>query len=131
MAARIVAFVEKPATGGITTSATTPTTNARKEGGMILLSPPLILLISSPAGAGRQVVALGRELEQDVRPDDQVDAGGHQRRRVDERADRRRALHRVRKPRLEGELRRLGDGAAEQAERDEVHEPVVRGEALG
>jgi hypothetical protein len=42
---------------------------------------------------------------------------------VDQRADGRRAFHRVREPRLQGQLGRLRDRAAEQPERDQVHRP--------
>ena len=72
-------------------------------------------------GAERRgrVLHRARELEERRRARDQVDAGGHHRRRVDQGADRRRAFHRVRQPRVERELRRLGDRAAEQAERDQ------------
>ncbi len=56
--------------------------------------------------------------------DDQVDPGGDHRRGVDEGADRRRAFHRVGEPGVERKLRRLGDRAAEQPERDEVHRPA-------
>ena len=73
------------------------------------------------ADAGGRVLDRRRLLEDRVRARDQVDAGGDHRRRVDERADRRRALHRVRQPRVQRDLRRLRDRAAEQAERDEVH----------
>ena len=74
------------------------------------------------AEAGGEVLHVGRGSKSGLRAHDQVDAGGDHRRRVDEGADRRRALHRVREPRLERELRRLGDRAAEQAERDEVRD---------
>ena len=67
-----------------------------------------------------EVLHVRRELEDAVRARDQVDAGGHHRRGVDQRADRRRALHRVGQPRVQRDLRRLRDRAAEQAERDEV-----------
>ena len=66
------------------------------------------------------------ELEDEVGPDDQVDAGGHHRRRVDERRDRRRALHRVEQPGLQ---RHLG-GLAAGAEQEQQAEGVERG-ALG
>ncbi len=59
-------------------------------------------------------------LEDRVGADDQVDAGGHHRGRVDEGGDRRRAFHRVGQPGVERQLGRLGDGATEQPERDEV-----------
>jgi hypothetical protein len=71
------------------------------------------------------------ELEERARACDQVDPGGHHRRRVDEGADRRRALHRVRKPGVERDLRRLGHGTAEEPERDEHRERRVVAEGLG
>ena len=45
---------------------------------------------------------------------DQVDAGGHHRRRVDQGADRGRALHRVGKPCVQRDLRGLRERADEQ-----------------
>ena len=51
---------------------------------------------------------------------DQVDAGGHHRRRVDQRRDRRRAGHRVGQPDVERDLRRLAGGADEQQDADEA-----------
>ena len=68
-----------------------------------------------------EVLDVRRRLEDRARADEQVDAGGDHRRRVDQRGDRRRAFHRVREPRVERDLRRLRDRAAEEAERDEVH----------
>ena len=66
------------------------------------------------------VVHGGRVFEDHVRARDEVDAGRHHRRGVDERRDRGGAFHRVGKPCLERELRRLRDGAHQQAERDQV-----------
>ena len=80
------------------------------------------------AEPGGEVLHLRRQLEERVAAHDQVHARDHHRRRVDQRADRRGPFHRVRQPGLQRELRRLGDGAAEQAERDEVDDPVVRRE---
>ena len=57
------------------------------------------------ADRGRDVGGGRRQLEQRVRARDQVDAGGHHRGGVDQRGDRRRALHRVRRA-------RCGAGAA-------------------
>ena len=54
------------------------------------------------------------QLEQRVHARDQVDAGGHHRRGVDQRADRGRALHRVGKPGVQRDLRRLRERADEQ-----------------
>ena len=50
-------------------------------------------------------------LEERPRPGDQEHARRDHRRRVDERRDRRRALHGVGQPDVERELRRLADGA--------------------
>ena len=68
----------------------------------------------------RQVLDVRGGLEDRVRADDQVDAGRHHRRGVDEGGDGRRAFHRVGEPGVERQLGGLGDRAAEQAERDEV-----------
>ena len=64
----------------------------------------------------------GRAFEQRVHARDQVHAGGDHRRGVDQRADRRRALHRVGQPRVQRDLRGLGERADEQqhAAGDEV-----------
>ena len=59
-----------------------------------------------------------RALEERVAPRHHVDASRHHRRRVDERGDRGRALHRVGQPRVERELRRLPARAHEEEERD-------------
>ena len=64
---------------------------------------------------------VGRGLEDRARAHEQVDAGRDHRRRVDERGDGRRALHRIGKPGVQRDLRRLRDRAAEEPERDEVH----------
>ena len=79
---------------------------------------PATSSVTAPSPAARSCT-LGAALEERVRAHDQVDAGGHHRRGVDERADRRRALHRVRQPGVQRDLRRLRDRAAEQAERDQ------------
>jgi hypothetical protein len=55
----------------------------------------------------------GCEQEQAVQARHQVDAGRHHRRRVDERADGRRARHRVGQPDLQRQLARLANGAGE------------------
>ena len=68
----------------------------------------------------REVLDVGRGLEDRARADEEVDAGRHHRRRVDQRGDRSRAFHRVGEPRVERDLRRLRDRATEQSERDEV-----------
>ena len=54
---------------------------------------------------------------------DEVDAGVDHRGGVDEGADRRRALHRVRQPDVERELGALAHGAAEQQQADADHHP--------
>ena len=68
---------------------------------------------------GSEVLDVGGGLEDGMRADEQVDAGGDHRRGVDQGRDRRRAFHRVREPGLERKLRRLRDRAAEQPERDQ------------
>ena len=86
------------------------------------------------AEPGREVLDHVRVLEQRMAADDQVDAGGHHRRRVDQGADRRRAFHRVRQPGVQRDLRRLRDRAAEQPERDQVRDRAAvrrRGEHAG
>jgi hypothetical protein len=55
-----------------------------------------------------------RQLEQDVAPGEQVDAGRDHGRGVDQRRHRGRALHRVREPGEERDLRALAGGAEEQ-----------------
>ena len=72
------------------------------------------------AGQGDERLDVGRVLEEHVRARDEVDAGGHHRRRVDQRRDRRRALHGVGKPGVERDLGRLRHGADEEQERDPV-----------
>ncbi len=49
-------------------------------------------------------------------PRHQIDARRHHRRRVDQRADRRWARHRVRQPDVQRELRRLADRARRRPE---------------
>ena len=73
------------------------------------------------AQPGGEILDVRRSLEDRVGANDQVDTGGDHRRRVDQRRHRGRALHGVREPRLERQLRRLGDGATEEPERDQVH----------
>ena len=79
------------------------------------------------AEPGGEILDVRRRLEDRRGADEQVDAGRHHRRRVDQRADGGRAFHRVGEPGLERKLRRLRDRAAEQPERDEVHGPRARG----
>ena len=66
-----------------------------------------------------------REREEPDGAGEQVDAGRHHGRGVDQRGDGRRALHRVRQPDVERELRRLADGAEIDAEGDDA-EPGER-----
>ena len=68
------------------------------------------------------------DLEDRPEAGDQVDAGGHHRRRVDQGGDRRRALHRVGEPGVERDLRRLRERPDHQqaADRDR-HALVGRG----
>ncbi len=60
---------------------------------------------------------------------DHVDAGRHHGRGMDERRDRRGALHRVRQPDVEGELGGLAGGAHQEEQRDGGGHP--RGQHLG
>ena len=76
---------------------------------------------SDRAQDGREMLDVGSRLEDRMSSHEQIDAGRDHRRRVDERGHRGRALHRVRKPCVERDLRGLGDCSAEQSERDEVH----------
>ena len=55
---------------------------------------------------------------------DHVDAGGHHRGRVDQRGDRRRALHRVGQPDVQRDLRALAGGADEEQQPDERERPA-------
>ena len=71
-----------------------------------------------------------RPLEERVQAPDQVDAGGHHRRRVDQRGDRRRALHRVREPRVQRYLRGLRERADEDQDHRRDERRVVPGERL-
>ena len=64
-------------------------------------------------------LASRQEHEQEVHPADEVDAGGHHRRGVDQRRDRRGAGHRVGQPDVERDLGALAGGAGEQAQRGE------------
>ena len=73
------------------------------------------------AAERRDVGGGRRQLEEGVHAGDQIDARGDHRRGVDQRGDRGRALHRVGKPGVERQLRRLREGAdqEEQADRDD------------
>ena len=78
----------------------------------------IVPAISSVSGADHRarVLRRGGEFEQQVHARDQVDAGGDHRRRVDQRADRGRALHRVGQPGVQRDLRGLRERADEQQE---------------
>ncbi len=69
-----------------------------------------------------------RELENRVQPRDHVHARGHHRRRVDQRADRRGAFHRVRQPDVQRNLRGFSGRADKQQQRNGRHH---RGADLG
>ena len=73
---------------------------------------------------GREVLDVGRGLEDEMRAADQVDARRDHRRRVDQGGDGCRALHRVRQPRVQRDLRRLGDSARQQAKGEQRHHRV-------
>ena len=66
-----------------------------------------------------------RRLEDRVRADDEVDAGGDHGRGVDERRHRGRTLHRVEQPRLQRELRRLAAGGEQEHEPDRGDDRAV------
>ena len=78
----------------------------------------------------REVLDVWRGLEDEMRAADEVDAGGDHRRRVDERGDRRRSLHRVGEPGVERDLRGLRDGAGEEAEGEQRDDGVRQLAAL-
>ena len=69
---------------------------------------------------------LGRVREQHGVAADHVDARRHHRRRVDQGGDRRRALHRVRQPHVERNLRGLARGADEEQQRRHRHHAPAR-----
>ena len=77
--------------------------------------------------------------EQGMEAGEQVDAGRHHGGGVDQGRHRGRALHGVRQPGVEGQLGRLGHGAHQQQERDQlrwparhrVREEVVEAQAAG
>ena len=73
-----------------------------------------------PAQERRRPGRVGGRRKQRVHPGDQVHAGGDHRRRVDQRGDRRRALHRVGQPGVEWDLGRLGHRADQEEERDRL-----------
>ncbi len=70
------------------------------------------------------------ELEQRVHAGDQVDAGRHHRGRVDQRGDRRRALHGVGQPCVQRDLRALGERAHEQQDQAGHEVALVAAELL-
>ena len=65
------------------------------------------------------------ELEERRAPDDEVDAGGHHRRGVDQGGDRGRAGHRVGQPDVERHLRRLPDRPANRSSEIAVAVPFA------
>jgi hypothetical protein len=65
-------------------------------------------------------IAIGAIENRKLEPADHVDAGGHHRGRVDERADRRGTGHRVGQPDVERDLRALAGRAAEEQQTDAV-----------
>src|SRR5690606_38989444 len=69
--------------------------------------------------------------EDRVHAGDQVDARGDHGGRVDEGGDGGRALHRVREPDVEGELRRLAEGADHQEQGDALGLHRDGGEVAG
>ena len=85
---------------------------------------PIVAAISSVSAADDRADRGGvrRVLEQRVQARDQVHAGGDHRGGVDQRGDRRRALHGVREPGVQRDLGGLGEGADEQqdAARDQL-----------
>ncbi len=58
-----------------------------------------------------------RRLDEKADAHQHVNAGGHHRRGVDQRGDRRRTFHGVRQPDVQRELRGFSDGAAKDQER--------------
>ena len=85
------------------------------------------------ADHGPHVLRGGRAFEQRMHARDQIDTGGHHRRRVDQRAHRGGAFHRIREPRLQRDLRGLGERPDEQqdASRHEVRLIATRPERAG
>ena len=79
----------------------------------------------------REMLNVGRGLEDGVRAADQVHARRDHRRGVDQGRDGSRPLHRVGKPGVERNLRGLGDRPSEQPERDERHDRVRQLARLG
>ncbi len=73
----------------------------------------------------RDVCRRGRELEERVHAGDQIDARRDHRRRVDQRGDRGRALHRVGEPGVEGQLSGLGERTDQEEEADRDDRAVV------
>ena len=77
------------------------------------------------AEGGHHAQGVGAGLEDAVQPGHHEHARGHHRGGVDERRDRRRALHGVGQPDVQRELAALADGPAEQEERHQGH-PALR-----
>ena len=75
--------------------------------------------------------AVSRQLEQRRHARHHEDAGGHHRRGVDQRRDRRRAFHRIRQPDVQRHLRRLAHRADEQADADHASISRPRRAAAG
>ena len=70
-----------------------------------------------------------RGLDEKADAHQHVNAGGHHRRGVDQRGDRRRAFHRVRQPDVQRELRGLADRAAEDQQRRDGEIAGMTGDA--
>ena len=66
------------------------------------------------ADNGHHVQGRRRHREKEPQSRDHVDARGHHRRSVNQRAHRRRSRHGVRQPDMERDLRRLAGGADEE-----------------
>ena len=79
---------------------------------------------------GDHVEGDARPLEERVGARDEVDAGRHHGRRVDQGRDRRRALHGVREPRVERQLRRLPARPHEEEQADRGGRPDGQGRRL-
>ena len=69
---------------------------------------------------------IGAWLKKKIEPGDHIDARGHHGRGVDQRAHRRRPLHRVRKPDVERNLRRFPRRADKEQQGDERQCPEAR-----
>ena len=89
---------------------------------MSFCTQPMVAANSAVRGAdeGDEAQRAGREFQQRRHARHQEHAGGHHGRGVDQRGDRGRALHRVRQPDMQAELRRLAHGADEQQDADHL-----------